>query len=86
MAALSENPPRAIVRRDKAWRFTIDATVSSTAFFDSGGGLAGASVIWRAEMGAGPKITFIGAGSTVFARNLLRDLFMFPELHDARSR
>lgn len=30
-----------------------------------------------------PKITFIGAGSTVFARNLLRDLFIFPELHDA---
>ncbi len=28
------------------------------------------------------KITFIGAGSTVFARNLLRDLFIFPELHD----
>ena len=29
-----------------------------------------------------PKITFIGAGSTVFARNLLRDLFIFPELHE----
>lgn len=28
------------------------------------------------------KITFIGAGSTVFTRNLLRDLFLFPELHD----
>ncbi|MCD6291554.1 MAG: alpha-glucosidase/alpha-galactosidase [Anaerolineae bacterium] len=28
------------------------------------------------------KITFIGAGSTVFARNLLRDIFTFPELHD----
>jgi alpha-galactosidase len=27
------------------------------------------------------KITFIGAGSSVFARNLLRDLFLFPELH-----
>ena len=27
------------------------------------------------------KIAFIGAGSTVFARNLLRDLFTFPELH-----
>jgi alpha-galactosidase len=27
------------------------------------------------------KIVFIGAGSTVFARNLLRDLFTFPELH-----
>lgn len=30
-----------------------------------------------------PKIAFIGAGSTVFARNLLRDLFTFPELHRA---
>lgn len=30
-----------------------------------------------------PKITFIGAGSTVFARNLLNDIFMFPELADA---
>jgi alpha-galactosidase len=29
------------------------------------------------------KIAFIGAGSTVFARNLLRDLFTFPELRDA---
>jgi alpha-galactosidase len=29
------------------------------------------------------KIAFIGAGSTVFARNLLRDLFTFPELHEA---
>lgn len=28
------------------------------------------------------KVTFIGAGSTVFSRNLLRDLFTFPELHD----
>ncbi len=27
-----------------------------------------------------PKITFIGAGSTVFARNLLSDVFSFPEL------
>jgi alpha-galactosidase len=26
------------------------------------------------------KITFIGAGSTVFARNLLNDIFTFPEL------
>ncbi|MDP9366381.1 MAG: alpha-glucosidase/alpha-galactosidase [Chloroflexota bacterium] len=31
-----------------------------------------------------PKIAFIGAGSTVFARALLRDLFTFPELHGAR--
>jgi alpha-galactosidase len=30
-----------------------------------------------------PKITFIGAGSTVFARNLLNDLLIFPELADA---
>ncbi|HEX6292815.1 MAG TPA: alpha-glucosidase/alpha-galactosidase [Herpetosiphonaceae bacterium] len=30
-----------------------------------------------------PKITFIGAGSTVFARNLLSDIFLFPELSDA---
>lgn len=29
------------------------------------------------------KVTFIGAGSTVFSRNLLRDLFTFPELHDS---
>lgn len=28
------------------------------------------------------KVTFIGAGSTVFSRNLLRDLFTFPELND----
>lgn len=28
------------------------------------------------------KITFIGAGSTVFSRNLLSDLFTFPELRD----
>jgi alpha-galactosidase len=33
---------------------------------------------------AGPKIAFIGAGSTVFARALLRDLYTFPELHGAR--
>ncbi len=32
------------------------------------------------------NITFIGAGSAVFARNLLRDLFMFPELHDSSIR
>jgi alpha-galactosidase len=29
------------------------------------------------------KIAFIGAGSTVFTRNLLRDLFLFPEFHGA---
>ena len=29
-----------------------------------------------------PKITFIGAGSTVFAKNLLGDIFTFPELAD----
>jgi len=32
------------------------------------------------------KITFIGAGSTVFARNLLKDLFTFPELHGSTVR
>jgi alpha-galactosidase len=37
----------------------------------------------RFERMGSPKIAFIGAGSTVFARALLRDLFMFPELHDA---
>ncbi|HEV2128438.1 MAG TPA: alpha-glucosidase/alpha-galactosidase [Thermomicrobiales bacterium] len=31
-------------------------------------------------------IAFIGAGSTVFARALLRDLFTFPELHDSEIR
>ena len=31
-----------------------------------------------------PKITFVGAGSTVFARALIRDLYTFPELQDAR--
>lgn len=31
-----------------------------------------------------PKITFIGAGSTVFARNLMGDILSYPEL--ARSR
>ncbi len=30
-----------------------------------------------------PKITFIGAGSTVFARNLIGDILSFPELADA---
>jgi alpha-galactosidase len=30
-----------------------------------------------------PKIAFIGAGSTVFARALLGDIFTFPELHGA---
>ncbi len=30
-----------------------------------------------------PKITFIGAGSTVFAKNLLGDILSFPELTDA---
>lgn len=29
------------------------------------------------------KVAFIGAGSTVFSRNLLRDLFTFPELQDS---
>ncbi|MCA9972066.1 MAG: alpha-glucosidase/alpha-galactosidase [Anaerolineales bacterium] len=30
-----------------------------------------------------PKITFIGAGSTVFAKNLIGDILSFPELADA---
>ncbi len=30
-----------------------------------------------------PKITFIGAGSTVFAKNLLGDILSFPELADS---
>ncbi|HEX2911616.1 MAG TPA: alpha-glucosidase/alpha-galactosidase [Chloroflexia bacterium] len=30
-----------------------------------------------------PKITFIGAGSTVFAKNLMGDILDFPELSDA---
>jgi alpha-galactosidase len=29
-----------------------------------------------------PQVTFIGAGSTMFARNLLCDMFSFPELRD----
>src|SRR5579884_1396065 len=30
-----------------------------------------------------PKITFIGAGSTVFAKNLLQDILAYPELADS---
>ena len=30
-----------------------------------------------------PKITFLGAGSTVFAKNLLGDILRFPELADS---
>ncbi len=30
-----------------------------------------------------PKITFIGAGSTVFAKNLMGDILRFPELSDS---
>jgi alpha-galactosidase len=30
-----------------------------------------------------PKITFIGAGSTVFAKNLLADILIFPELAES---
>lgn len=29
------------------------------------------------------KITFIGAGSTVFAKNLIGDILRFPELADS---
>ena len=36
-----------------------------------------------------PKITFLGAGSTIFAKNLLGDLLSFPELvglfHDLKG-
>ena len=32
-----------------------------------------------------PKITFIGAGSTVFAKNLLGDILSFPELANSTS-
>ncbi|MAF35668.1 alpha-glucosidase/alpha-galactosidase, partial [archaeon] len=31
-----------------------------------------------------PKITFIGAGSTVFAQKLLGDIFSYPELQDSK--
>ena len=30
-----------------------------------------------------PKITFIGAGSTVFAKNLMGDILNYPELSDS---
>ena len=30
-----------------------------------------------------PKITFIGAGSTVFAKNLMGDILSYPELAEA---
>ena len=30
-----------------------------------------------------PKITFMGAGSTVFAKNVLGDVMLTPSLHDA---
>ncbi len=33
-----------------------------------------------------PKITFIGAGSTVFAKNLLVDILSFPELAESEIR
>ena len=33
-----------------------------------------------------PRITFVGAGSTVFARNLLGDILSFPELQGADIR
>ncbi|HEV2107742.1 MAG TPA: hypothetical protein VGR16_05725, partial [Thermomicrobiales bacterium] len=31
----------------------------------------------------GPKITFVGAGSTVFAKNLIGDILSYPELADS---
>ena len=30
-----------------------------------------------------PKITFVGAGSTVFAKNLMGDILSFPELAES---
>ena len=30
-----------------------------------------------------PKITFIGAGSTIFAKNLMGDILSFPELAES---
>ncbi|HRA49141.1 MAG TPA: hypothetical protein PK819_13805 [Thermomicrobiales bacterium] len=30
-----------------------------------------------------PKITFVGAGSTVFARNLIGDILSYPELQQS---
>ena len=30
-----------------------------------------------------PRITFVGAGSTVFARNLIGDILSYPELQDS---
>lgn len=30
-----------------------------------------------------PKVTFIGAGSIVFARNLMGDILSFPELQES---
>ena len=32
---------------------------------------------------SGPKITFVGAGSTVFAKNLIGDILSFPELAES---
>ena len=32
----------------------------------------------------GPKIVFVGAGSTVFARNLMGDIWGRPELAESR--
>jgi alpha-galactosidase len=32
---------------------------------------------------SGPRIAFVGAGSVVFTKNLLGDLFVYPELRDA---
>ena len=33
-----------------------------------------------------PRIAFVGAGSTVFTRNLIGDVLAMPELPAARSR
>ncbi len=39
--------------------------------------------IFNKEKQAMPKITFMGAGSTVFAKNVLGDCMMTPALRDS---
>jgi alpha-galactosidase len=49
-------------------------------------GIASGGLRWRQtlpERGAPMKIAFIGAGSVVFAKDLLTDVFSFPELRGA---
>jgi len=40
------------------------------------------NAIFKGEENNVPKVTFIGAGSCVFTRNLLGDILQFPELRD----